>query len=337
MAILGTEALTLADLAKRQDPNRRIDSQIIEMRSEVNEWIRDAKWMQCNNGDSHKTTIRVTLPPTAWRVINRGVHPGKSVTKQVDEKTGQLAAISQVDNTLLDLSDDKMAFLLSEERAQTESLDQELSRTFFYGMLSEEPAAFNGLFSRYNDLNGLNVFNMRGSGATNTSLALVTWGDMTCHMLYPKGTAAGIKRKFKADETLFDDDNGQYLGAKTFYEWHAGMALRDQRTCARVANIDVSKLADLIAQGAEDPLSRELVRMMTIAHNSVFRHKGSGRMVWYANQTVFNMLHLMAVDKMNVSIGIEKFEGVPVTTLLGVPIRMCDQILDTEEPVKAIV
>lgn len=333
MPVLGTEALTLADLAKRQDADKRIDSQIIEMRSEVNEWIKDAKWMVCNNGDMHKTTVRKTLPPATWRVINRGVHPGKSVTEQVDEKTGQISAISQVDNTLLDLSDDQMAFLLSEERAQTESLDQELSRTFFYGTLGSEPAAFNGLFSRYNELNGLNVFNMGGTGATNTSLGLVTWGDMTCHMLYPRGTAAGIKRKFKADETLFDKDNAQFLGCKTFYEWHAGMALRDQRTCARIANIDVSKLDDLIAQGAEDPISRKLVRMMTIAHNAVFRHKGSGRMVWYANQTIFNMLHLMAVDKMNVSIGIKEFEGVPVTTFLGVPIRMCDQLLDTEEAV----
>lgn len=333
MAVLGTEALTLADLAKRQDPDKRIDSQIIEVRSEVNEWIKDAKWMVCNNGDSHKTTERVTLPPATWRTINRGVHPGKSVTKQVDEKTGHLAAISQVDNTLLDLSDDKLGFLLSEERAQTESLDQELSRTFFYGGLGGEPLTFNGIFERYKSLNDLNVFSMGGTGATNTSLALVNWGDMTCHMIYPRGTAAGIKRTFKAEETLFDDMNGQYLGAKTFYEWHSGLALRDKRTCARIANIDVSALDVLVEQGAEDPLSRKLVRMMTIAHNAVYRHRGRGRLVWYANQTIFNMLHLMAADKMNVSLAIQDFEGEPITTFLGIPIRMCDQIMDAEEAI----
>ncbi len=171
MPILGTEALTLVDLAKRQDANNKVDRQIIEMRSKVNEWIRDALWMRCNNGDSHKTTKRVTLPPVGWTTINRGVHPGKSVTKQVDEKTGMMSAIAQVDNRLLELSDDKTELMLSEERAQTESLDQELSRAFFYGNLGNEPAAFNGIFHRYNALNELNVFNMGGSGATNTSMA----------------------------------------------------------------------------------------------------------------------------------------------------------------------
>ena len=333
MAVLGTEALTLNDLAKRQDPNNKIDRQIIEMRSKVNEWIRDALWMRCNNGDSHKTTRRVTLPPATWTSINRGVHPGKSITKQVEEKTGIMAGIAQVDNRLLDLSDDRTELMLSEERAQTESLDQELSQTFFYGDLGTKPAAFNGIFSRYSALNDLNVFGMGGTGATNTSMALVTWGGMSCHMIYPKGTAAGIKRTFKANETLHDDENGEFLGAKTFYDWHAGLALRDPRTCARIANIDTAALTGLVENGAEAAASRKLIRQMTIAHNAVYRYRGTGKMVWYANQTIFNMLHLMAADKMNLCLGIEKFEGESVTTFLGVPIRMCDTILDTEEAI----
>ncbi len=333
MAVLSTEALTLAELATRQDGDKKIDSQIIEMRSEVNEWIKDAKWMVCNNGDYHKTTMRVTLPPATWRMINKGVKPGKSTTKQVTERTGTMSAISQVDNLLVDISDDKQAFLLSEERAQTESLDQELSKTFFYGGIGDDPAKFNGLFSRYNTLNDLNVFNMGGTGATNTSMALVTWGDMTCHMLYPRGLPAGIKRTFKANETLFDEENGEYLGCKTFYDWSVGMALRDQRTCARIANIDVTRLDTLITDGAEDPTSRELTRRMTIAHNAVHRYRGTGKMVWYANETIFNMLHLMAVDKMNVCLGIKDLGGEPITTFLGIPIRLCDTILNTEEAV----
>jgi hypothetical protein len=244
-----------------------------------------------------------------------------------------LAAVSQVDNALLDLSDDRQALLLSEERAQTESMDQELSRTFFYGNLGSEPAAFNGILTNYSSLNDLNVFSLGGSGAVNTSMVLVTWGDMTCHMLYPKGTAAGIKRTFKVDTELFDADGGQFLGCKTFYEWHSGLCVRDRRTCARIANIDTAALDTLVANGAEDPASRRLIREMTIAHNAVYRHRGTGRMVWYANQTVFNMLHLMAADKMNVSLGIEKFEGEAVTTFLGVPIRMADSILSTESTV----
>ena len=337
MATIGNEALTLADLAKRQDANKKVDSQIIEMRSLTNEWIKDARWMQCNNGTAHLTTIRKTLPPATWREINRGVPVGKSVTEQITEATGQLSAVAQVDKTLVELSEDQQTFLLSEEKAQTESMDQELSRTFFYGRLSDEPAAFEGLFNRYSHLNDMNVFNMGGTGANNTSMALVTWGEMTMHMLYPKGTAAGLKRTFKADETLFDTtvsgETRQYLGYKTFYYWHAGLAVRDKRTCARVVNIDTDALQSLVDNGAETASSRKLVRTMVIAHNAVATYKGAGRMVWYANPTIFNMLHIMAADKMNVNLSIEKFEGQAVTSFLGIPIRRCETILDTESAV----
>ncbi len=72
---------------------------------------------------------------------------------------------------------------------------------------------------------------------------------------------------------------------------------------------------------------------MTLAHNSVYRYKRTGKMVWYANMTIFNMLHLMAADKMNVNLGLREFEGETVTTFLGIPIRLCDTLLNTEEAV----
>ncbi len=333
MAIKGTEALTLVDLAKRLDPNKKVDRKIVEMRSLVNDWIKDAMWMQCNDGTSHRTTRRVSLPPVVWTAINRGAKPGKSVTKQVEEKTGVMSAVTEVDNKLLDISDDAQETMLSEERAQTESIDQELSQTFFYGDLGTKPAAFNGVFPRYSSLADLNVFGMGGTGTDNTSMALVTWGSESCHMIYPKGTAAGLQRTFKTDTEITDDEGGVYLGCRAFYNWHCGMALRDPRTCARIANIDTAMLGGLVENGAEQATARKLVRVMTLAHNSVYRYKGAGRMVWYANMTIFNMLHLMAADKMNVNLGLKEFEGETVTTFLGIPIRLCDTLINTEEAI----
>lgn len=333
MAVLSTEALTLAEIATRLGPDKKVDSQIIEMRSQTNDWIKDAKWMVCNNGGSHKTTVRDTLPPVEWRMINKGVRPGKSLTHQMEVKTGMMSAMAQVDNALLELSDDRQALLLSEEKAQTEALDQELSRNFFYGSLAQNPATWDGLYTYYGKKSDLNVFDMGGTGDTNTSMVLATWGDMNMHMIYPKGTAAGLKRKFKADEQIEDSDGGKYLGCLTFYEWHSGLVIRDKRSCARIANIDVTALDTLVASGAETAASRKLMRQMIVVTNTVKKHKGNGRMVWYANDTIFNMLHIMAVEKMNVQLGIKEIDGEPVTTFLGVPIHLCDCLLNTEEAV----
>jgi hypothetical protein len=55
-----------------------------------------------------------------------------------------------------------------------------------------------------------------------------------------------------------------------------------------------------------------------------------GRTVIYCNRVVRTYLDLQAMNKTNVLLRIEEFDGKPVTTFRGIPVRTCDAILNNE-------
>ena len=56
-------------------------------------------------------------------------------------------------------------------------------------------------------------------------------------------------------------------------------------------------------------------------------------MVWYVNETVETYLHLQAMNKTNVRLTLDEVEGEPIVKFLGIPVKCCDAILDTEDKV----
>ena len=151
MSTIGYENPTLMDVARRIDPNGKIAT-IVELLSETNDILKYMTAVECNNGTSHKTTVRTGLPSATWRLLNYGVQPSKSQTKQVSDACGMLEAYAEVDKALADLNGNTAAFRLSEDRAFLEAMNQEMATTLFYGNTTLEPEKFNGLALRYNAL-----------------------------------------------------------------------------------------------------------------------------------------------------------------------------------------
>jgi hypothetical protein len=85
-------------------------------------------WREGNLPTGHRTTVRTGLPAIAWRLLNQGVTPSKSLTAQIDEQTGILEAWSEVDVDLVLLNGNEQAFRLSEARAFIEAMNRELAR-----------------------------------------------------------------------------------------------------------------------------------------------------------------------------------------------------------------
>jgi hypothetical protein len=96
---LGTGNLSLADWAKRLDPDGKVPT-IVELLSQSNEVLLDMQWREGNLPTGHRTTVRTGLPAVAWRLLNQGVTPSKSTTAQIDEQCGMLEAWSEVDKDL---------------------------------------------------------------------------------------------------------------------------------------------------------------------------------------------------------------------------------------------
>ena len=166
MATLSTQNLTLADWAKRQDPNGNIPM-IAELLSQTNEILTDAVFKEGNLPTGDRVVIRTGLPNVYWRQLNQGVIGSKSTTAQVDEGVGMLEAYCEIDKALADLNGNTAQFRLSEDQAFLEAMNQEQAQTLFYGNTNSSPEEFLGLSTRYSDLsaeNGQNIISAGGSG-----------------------------------------------------------------------------------------------------------------------------------------------------------------------------
>lgn len=325
MAVLGQTALTLADWAKRRDPEGKIPV-IVEMLSQTNALLDDMLWKEGNLPTGNKTTVRTGLPNVAWRRLNYGVQPSKSTTKQVTDETGMLEARSMVDVDLAQLEGNQAEFRLSESRAFMEAMSQEMADTLIYGNSQEEEAEFTGLTLRYSDPaadNAKNIIDAGGTGSDNTSIWLVVWGDQTAFGIFPKASNAGLIHNDKGMQEVSDPEGGRLTVFEDHYQWKAGFTLRDWRYVVRIANIDVSELA----AGNVD-----LINLMIKALHRL-PSKGMGRPAFYMNRTVAQFLDIQATNKENVQLGMKEFAGDYVMMFRDVPLRQVDALTNAETAV----
>lgn len=330
MAVLATTNPTLGDLAKRLDPDGAI-STIVEILNQTNEVLMDMGWTEGNLPTGHRTTIRTGLPTPTWRKLYGGVQPTRSTTVQVTDNCGMLEAYAEVDKALADLNGNTAAFRLSEDRAHIEAMSQEMASTLFYGNEGTEPEAFTGLAPRFNSRTAStaqsadNVIHAGGSGADNTSMWLVVWGENTVQGIYPKGSRAGLATKDMGEVTIenVDGSNGRMQAYRTHYRWDCGLTVRDWRYIVRIANIDVSDLTKDAASGADllDLVAQALELPPSLS---------AGRPVFYCNRTIRSFLRRQQVRHPKVQIGTEMVAGKQVTMIDGIPVRRCDAILNTE-------
>lgn len=326
MAIKGINALTLADHAKRMDPDGKIPA-IVELLEQTNPILTDMVFVEGNLPTGHRTTVRTGLPAATWRLLNYGVQPSKSTTAQVTDSTGMLEAYAEVDKALADLNGNSSEFRLSEDRAFIEAMNQNQAETVFYGDTRINPQRFTGLSARYNDKsakNAQNIVDAGGTGSNLTSIWLVVWGTNTVHGIFPKGQKAGLDHKDLGEQTLTDDNGGKYQGYRTHYKWDNGLSVRDWRYVVRIANIDTTKL------GADD--GPNLAKLMVQALHRI-PNLQMGKAVFYMNRDAAEYLDIQATDKASLAISVKETEGVFWTSFRGVPVRTCDALLSTESQV----
>lgn len=329
MATLSSNALTLADWAKRIDPDGKTPS-IVELLAQNNEILSDMQWIEGNLPTGHRTTVRTGLPTVAWRLLNQGVQPSKSVTAQVDESCGMLEAWSEVDKDLAMLNGNTAAFRLSEAQSFIEAMNQEMAQTLFYGNSGLAPEEFNGLAVRYSSLsatNGQNILNAGGAGSDNTSIWLICWGQQTVHGIFPKGSKAGLVHEDLGEVTVETSAGiaGTRLRAyQDHWQWKCGLALKDWRYAVRIANIDVS---NLVAKSS----AADLIEQMIKATHRI-PALGMGKCAFYMNRTVKQMLDIQRRDDVQSggSLIYNDVDGKLVPSFRGIPIRTCDAILETE-------
>jgi len=335
MATLATTNLTLADWAKRTDPDGRVPV-VAELLSQTNEILDDAVFKEGNLPTGDRVVIRTGLPTVYWRALNQGIPSTKSTTAQVDEACGMLEARSEVDKDLAMLNGNTAQFRLSEDTAFLEAMNQTQATTLFYGNPQYDPKQYLGLASRYSSLSGGNAVNVITAGganaAVNTSVYLVCWGDNTVYCPFPKGSKAGLIHEDLGEQTVFNTD-GRMQAYATRYQWKNGLVVKDWRYVVRICNINTTDLlTGLTTQTTA--VSTNIVKLMARALYRI-PNMAMGRCAFYMNRTVHSGLSIQAMDRtqyvLKVNEGLSQF-GQPQSWLsfLGVPLRKVDALLNTE-------
>lgn len=327
MGILTSNMPTLIDKFSREDKDKKI-MKIVELLAKRNDILMDAEYQECNDGSKHKTTMRTGIPEPAWRQFNKGVQPSKTTTVPVTDTTGMMEDYGKVDKALADLSGNADAFRVSENIGKLQGFNNKAARYMFYGNTASEPEAFLGLSPRYNDKSaesGANIIDAGGTGSTNASIWFVTWGELTTHLLYPKGSVAGFLHKFLGEDTVTDGAGGEYQAYRDHFKWDIGMSVRDWRANVRIANIDVSTLSTDGSAGAK------LIELMVKGYYQLDNpEQGEGRTIIYANKTMQTFLHLQAMNSKNVNLTLGEYAGKKIPEFLGIPIKRVDALLNTE-------
>lgn len=331
MATIGNTFYDLIDRFKRTDDHQQIAT-VMELLAESNAILDDAMAVECNKGASHLTTIRTGLPAVTWGQLYQGIPQSKSTTTQVEDATGMLEGLSTIDKRLLDLSTNEAQERLSEATAFLEALSQEMASQVIYGNVATDPEKFTGFAPRFNDLSATNagqIVDGGGTGSDNTSVWFVTWSDRGSHLLYPKGTTAGVKREDKGEQRVTDGNGNPYFVKEEMFTWHAGLTVRDWRTVSRIANIDVSDLQ----AGSVD-----IYALMRKAFWKWKKHRTRSegvKMAIYCNADVLEALDADSTPTTGTSSSFVRLkptevDGREVMGYRGIPVRQVDAILNTE-------
>jgi len=330
MALLGAGNLTLADWAKRYDPNGRI-ARIVELLSQTNSILDDMVYIQGNLPTGNRTSVRTGLPQVFWRLLNNGVQPSRSTTAQIDEGCGMLEAWSEVDCALAELSDDVPGFRLSESMSFLEAMGQEAAQTIIYGNSGVSPEEFNGFAIRYSSTsagNGQNVL-LAGtaSGSDQSSIYLVGWGDITVHGLFPKGSQAGLQHKDLGEvtvETTAGLPGARMRAFQDQFVWKMGLCVKDWRYVVRIANIDTG---NLIANSSPANITTSMIKAIHRIPNL-----NACKPIFYMNRSVFEYLDLQRRAEVITGgqLNYELVDGKAIYMFRGIPVKIVDQLTITE-------
>lgn len=331
MSVLATTHPTLLDVATRTEKDGSI-AKIVELLSQTNEILEDMVWLEANQGDSHKTTVRTGLPEPTWRRLYQGVLPTKSRTAQVTDTVGNMEAYAEADKDLVDMAGDPAAFRLSEDMAHIEGMNQEMAATILYGNDLVDDAEFTGFAPRFNSLSAENADNIvRPAGGVdgndNASIWLVVWGPNTVHGIYPKGIPAGIQSRDLGEVTLENAPGGPTGGRmqayRSHYKWAGGLTVRDWRYVVRIQY----NQEDLTANAATGP---DLIDLMTEAVERI-PTLGMGRPAFYMNRRTRTFLRKQITNKVvNSTLSMDTVAGKKVMTFDDIPVRRIDRLSATE-------
>jgi len=333
MAEIGVE-YNLLDLHRETLNNGEL-AKIYDMITQTNEIMRDLIMIEANDGTGHKHSELTGLPTSYYRALNQGYPKSKDSTKIVRDTIAKHGGRFTADRALAKLSGNQAEYMARKEMNFMKSIIETLATVTFYGNSDTDSDQYFGIHTRLSVPSGdrtnagYNIVDGGGVGADNLSMVGVVHSADTIHGIYPKGSQGGLQID-RFNDVLVDDDSAsgsgkKFVGHERVLEQDMGLAVPSWRGITRACNIDVSLLTPDISTGAD--LGLLLARM-------AFRMMGvPGKKVFYANATAISMLFQQRMKSVGGQVGHKEVDGQQVYDFQGIPIKLCDALVNTEPTV----
>lgn len=331
---LGTEALTLADMRKRSTFDGNADF-IIEALEHSNPFMDDIKWMEGNLPTGNRTTVRASIPTPQIRLLNRGVKPSKSTTKQLQDTCIILEDRSQIDIEVLSIQKDPVNFRKSEDAAFVQGFSTCVAANTIYGSAEDDQDTFNGISVRYPIIGGNKGdagYQAVSAGTANaddknTSIYIIGFGTKDTAGIYPRNSQAGLKMRDLGEQDAKDVNGADFRAVTTLFTWKFGLAVQNIRSNAILRNIDTATINTL-----SDTNKRILIEKLVTTKNRIQNLQKPGvNYGMYVSNTMYDFLESYLLNKNNVHVTRQDIQGsVPTLYFSGIPIKKCDEIKDTE-------
>ena len=320
-----TSKYSLVEQAKRIDPDgeQAIIAEVLNRN--IGNILAEAPWLPSNDIWTHKTTRRGTLPAGSRRKLNQRISQSVSRTTEIMDVIEMIEDYSDVDVALADSMPSTAMFRAGEVDAFVEGLGQTIASDILYADANADPDSMHGFSARTGTLDGRFVIGAGGTGSDLTSIYIVTWGQATAHLLYPKNMSAtlGVQHTDKGQVTSETSD-GLIEVYRDHYVIRCGLSIRHPRALGRLANIE--------SAGASNTFDED--DLIALVNNMV---TGPGTRI-YCNETIMTQMQIRLKDKTNVNYTADMgdgLSGMPLMRFQGIPIRKIDReiLLNTESAI----
>jgi hypothetical protein len=322
---------TLVDLIKMMNPG---DGNLVfcaETLARKNPIVKEVPILEANQALTHIGGRQNSLPTVGKRAINDGAAFSAHKETPVTAPMSLFEVFSKVDEEVIRLAGAKATQVRQrKDAAFVEAMTQALADEIIYGSVGDDPLGFDGLATMFdsstvypnNDSTWYyNVQLNGGSGSDTTSIWAVEWGPEKAHLIYPKDTQGGIEINDLGLQLV----DGTTAGTKlrmwiTQFKWRCGLFVQDERCVQRIANVETSGAEHIFD---EDKLITALNRLPEGGEGPLTRI--------YVNRTLKTQMEIRVKDKNNMFItNFADAFGQPVLRFRGVPVQVCDAILNTE-------
>lgn len=296
-----------------------------------------------NNILSNIATRTDYIPAPVARRFNEGVTPTSSKNIPLNDPVALFEDFSEVDKEECAIQNDPTAWRMDQDDNHVEGFKQSIESAFFYGSLSTTPGGFNGLATRFNNLESYpngdtswkpNVWN-GGNAVSNANMSLwiIEFGKNKVYGLYPKNSTAGLmvedlgeSTKEFATSTAGGPSLNKLLQVyRTHLRWWVGMQVADERCCQRIANLNPTVLA-----------SNDFDENILIQAKNYLPSAGENpATAIFVNRALKTQIDIRAVSqKLNTYFMQDQNTGDvfgrPVTRFQGIPIFVAEMLTSTE-------